>query len=195
MRSCAQDPDPPGGVLDDRQHEQVPARHGDRLEEIAGEQGSGLGAEEIGPGGSGAVGCRVDPGVVEKLPYGGRGDLDAEDEQFAVDAAVAPGRVLSCQAQYQLADGADGTADRGAWAGIWPRGGAPAGPGASAGPFPAWSAVGSGGARRAGGGAQGGQECPVGGGEPRPVRAQLPLQDRDLMPERQDLDVLVPVAH
>lgn len=94
VSGCAQDPDAAGGVLDDRQHEQVPARHGDRLEEIAGEQGSGLGAEEIGPGGSGAAGCRVGPVVVEDLPYGGRGDLDAEDEQFAVDAAVAPGPVL-----------------------------------------------------------------------------------------------------
>ena len=29
---------------------------------------------------------------------------------------------------------------------------------------------------------QGAQERPVGGGEPRPVRAQLPLQDHDLVP-------------
>jgi hypothetical protein len=29
---------------------------------------------------------------------------------------------------------------------------------------------------------QGGQERPVGGGEPRPVRAQLPPQDGDLVP-------------
>jgi len=42
---------------------------------------------------------------------------------------------------------------------------------------------------------QGGQECPVGGGEPRPVRAQLPLQDRDLVPQHQDLGALIPVAH
>jgi hypothetical protein len=42
---------------------------------------------------------------------------------------------------------------------------------------------------------QGGQERPVGGGEPRPVRAQLSLQDRDLVTQHQDLDVLVPVTH
>jgi hypothetical protein len=29
---------------------------------------------------------------------------------------------------------------------------------------------------------QSGQERPVGGGEPQPVRAQLPLQDGDLVP-------------
>jgi hypothetical protein len=42
---------------------------------------------------------------------------------------------------------------------------------------------------------QGGQERPVGGGEPRPGRARLPLQHRDLVAQRQDLDILVPVAH
>ena len=47
----------------------------------ATDQHSGLGAEEAGPGGSGAVGCRVDPGVVQDLPYSGRGSLDAEDEE------------------------------------------------------------------------------------------------------------------
>jgi hypothetical protein len=42
---------------------------------------------------------------------------------------------------------------------------------------------------------QGGQERPVGGGEPRPGLTQLPFQDRDLVAQRQDLHVLVPVAH
>ena len=41
---------------------------------------------------------------------------------------------------------------------------------------------------------QGGQERAVAGGEPRPGRAELPLQDRDLVAQHQDLDVLVPVA-
>ena len=42
---------------------------------------------------------------------------------------------------------------------------------------------------------QGGQERPVGRGEPRPGGAELPLQDRDLVPQDQDLHVLVPIAH
>ena len=136
------------------------------------------------------------PACVEDLPHGGGGDLDAEDEEFAVDAPVAPGRVLPCQAQHQQADGADGARSARA-------------PGAGSGrvaarqevPVPAqhrvrphqqpepaehvaWEPV-----------QQGGQERPVGGGEPRPGRAQLPLQDRDLVAQRQDLRVLVPVAH
>ena len=48
------------------------------------------------------------PASLKDLPHGGGGDLDAEDEEFAVDAPVAPARVLPCQAQHQQADGADG---------------------------------------------------------------------------------------
>ena len=43
MRGCAQDPDPPGGVLDDRQDVQTGAAQGDGLEEVAGQHGVGLG--------------------------------------------------------------------------------------------------------------------------------------------------------
>ena len=88
MRSCTQHPDPPAGVLDDRQHVQARAGYGDVLEEVAGKQGAGLGAEEAGPGGGGTLGRRVDPRLLQDLPDGGGSDLDAEDEQLAVDAAV-----------------------------------------------------------------------------------------------------------
>jgi hypothetical protein len=55
-----QDPDPPGGVFDERQHVQTGAGLGDGLEEVAGNQGARLGAEEAGPGAGGALGRRVD---------------------------------------------------------------------------------------------------------------------------------------
>ncbi len=42
---------------------------------------------------------------------------------------------------------------------------------------------------------QGGQERPVARAEPRPGCAQLPLQDRYLVTQREDLHLLVPVAH
>jgi len=45
------------------------------------------------------------------------------------------------------------------------------------------------------GGSSRGQEGPVARAEPRPGLTQLPLQDRDLVAQRQDLHVLVPVAH
>jgi hypothetical protein len=42
---------------------------------------------------------------------------------------------------------------------------------------------------------QGGQPGPVGRSEPHPIAMQLPLQDRDLMPQREDLGILVVVPH
>jgi hypothetical protein len=42
---------------------------------------------------------------------------------------------------------------------------------------------------------QGGQECAVTGEGPWPGLAQLPLQDRDLVTQHQDLHLLVPVTH
>ena len=99
-----------------------------------------------------------------------------------MDAPVSPAGVLSCQAKHQLADGADGAR---------PARAPGAGPGRMAAcqqvPVPAqhrlrpdqqpepsehvpWEVV-----------QQGGQERPIGGGEPRPGRAQLPLQHGDLV--------------
>jgi hypothetical protein len=81
---------------------------GNQFEEVAGQQDLGWGAEELCPGAGGALGCGVDVCVGEDLPDGGGGDLDAEDEEFAVDAAVAPARVFLGQAQYQDSDGSYG---------------------------------------------------------------------------------------
>jgi hypothetical protein len=54
-------------------------------------------------------------GVLEDLSHRGRGDLDAEhEEEFAVDAAVAPGGVLLRHAQYQELDRAKGLWSAGA---------------------------------------------------------------------------------
>jgi hypothetical protein len=46
------------------------------------------GTELMPAGAPGAFGCRIDPDLAEDLPYGGGGDLDADGEQFAVDAPV-----------------------------------------------------------------------------------------------------------
>jgi hypothetical protein len=39
------------------------------------------------------------------------------------------------------------------------------------------------------------QQRPISRGEPRPVRTKLPLQDRELVAQREDLLVFVPAAH
>jgi hypothetical protein len=48
--------------------------------------------------------------LLQDLPRGGGSDLDPEDKEFAVDAPVAPARILACQAQHQLGTRVDGSA-------------------------------------------------------------------------------------
>ena len=84
----AQDPDSPAGVLDHREHVQPRPGQGDRLEEVTGQQGLSLGAQEIGPGGETALGRRVDPGLVQDLPDDGSGDLHPEYQQLAMHPAI-----------------------------------------------------------------------------------------------------------
>ena len=78
----------------------------DCFEEVAGQQDLRLGAEELGPGARCALRCGIDARVSEDLSHGRGGNLQAEDKEFAVDAAVAPARVLLRQAQNQDPDGA-----------------------------------------------------------------------------------------
>jgi len=151
---------------------------------------------KLAPGGGRALGCRIDSGVVKNLPHGGGCSLDPEDEEFAVDAPVAPARVLPRQAQHQHADGADGTRPARA-------------PGAGPGSVPPRQQVPVPSQHRVRPDQQpepaehvarepvqqGGKEHPVARAEPRPGRAQLPFQDRDLVPQCQDLHVLAPVTH
>jgi hypothetical protein len=101
----AQDPGATAGVLDDGEHVQSRPGQGDRLEEVAGQQGVGLGAQEVRPGAGAPFGRWADPGLLQDLPYRGGGHLHAQDEQFAVEAAVAPAGILPRQAQDQNADG------------------------------------------------------------------------------------------
>ncbi|MEV0495656.1 hypothetical protein, partial [Streptomyces atratus] len=47
---------------------------------------------------------RVDAGLAEDVPHGGGGHLVAEAGEFAVDAPMAPSRVLGRHAQDQDSD-------------------------------------------------------------------------------------------
>jgi hypothetical protein len=71
--------DPEGGVLDDGEDVLAPPGQGARPDEVARQQRVGLGAQEVGPGAGGPFGGRVDALGLEDLPYGGGGDLDAEN--------------------------------------------------------------------------------------------------------------------
>jgi hypothetical protein len=69
---------------------QVQAHSGqsDGLQEVARQQGIGLGTQEGGPCGAGPFGFRVDPSVLADLPHGRRGDLYPQHvagDSFATD--------------------------------------------------------------------------------------------------------------
>jgi len=63
---------------------------------------AGLGVQELGPADIGAVRGRVDAVVGEYLPDRALADLVAEAGEFALDAAVAPRRVLLSESHDQL---------------------------------------------------------------------------------------------
>jgi hypothetical protein len=62
-------------------------------EEVAGQDGVSLAAQERWPGGVVTVRGGLDPVPLEDLPDGGGCDRDPEAGEFAVDAAVTPGVV------------------------------------------------------------------------------------------------------
>jgi hypothetical protein len=80
------------------------AGHRHDFEEIGRKDGFCLGPQKRRPAGRGACGCRVDAGVVEDLPHGGRRDFDAQDEQLAVDTPIPPRAVFPREAQDEQPD-------------------------------------------------------------------------------------------
>ena len=50
----------------------------------------------------GALGCGVDPGLLQDLPDGRGADFASQAEQFAVDPSISPSQVLPREAQDQL---------------------------------------------------------------------------------------------
>jgi hypothetical protein len=83
--------------FDDEEH--VQALQGERavdMEEVAGQHGRRLGAEEPSPGGVVVADRRWwDPAAFEDPADRGRADPMAEAEQFALDALVAPAGIVS----------------------------------------------------------------------------------------------------
>jgi hypothetical protein len=63
-----------------------------------------LGVQELRPGDLRSFWGWVDPPGFENAPHRGRSDVVAEACEFAVDASVAPGRVLGGEAEDELAD-------------------------------------------------------------------------------------------
>jgi hypothetical protein len=94
VRGDAEEVDLAGGVFDDEERIEPGQGDGVEVEQVAGEDGVGLGSEELCPGGPGSLWCGVDSGGLEDLPDGGGADLVAEAGEFAVYSPVAPGGIL-----------------------------------------------------------------------------------------------------
>ncbi|MCX4671841.1 hypothetical protein OG453_35035 [Streptomyces sp. NBC_01381] len=71
------------------------------VQEVDGDYVFGLGCEELPSGWSGTTWGGVDTGLVEDVPHGGGSHRVAEAGEFAVDAPMAPSRVLGRHAQDQ----------------------------------------------------------------------------------------------
>jgi len=191
----AQDPDAATGVFDDREdvHGCPAQRH--RFDEVGREQRVGLGTEEVGPGGGRSVGCGIDACLAHDLPDRGRGDLHPEYQQFAVHPPISPTAVLPGQAQHQGADRAQGarsaaplgTRDDGVAACVEVAAPTQDGVGTYQQPQAPQCRP----RKRA---EQRGQQRPVGWLESDLLRAKLALQHGDLMAQREDFGVLVPIA-
>ena len=98
MCGRAEDADAAGGVLDDGEDVQPRSGQGAGFEEVGGEEGVRLAAQEGGPGEVVAVGRGRDAVGCEDFPDGGGGDLDDEGGEFAVDSSVAPAGVVAREA-------------------------------------------------------------------------------------------------
>nr|WP_259405193.1 hypothetical protein [Microbispora sp. H10830] len=193
----AEHTDTSGGVLDHRQDVLALSAEGDGLDEVAGQQGIGLRAQEVGPRGGRPLGRRINTCLLEDLPYRGRCDLDTERGELTVDPLITPAWILSDQAQNESADGADRgrapTSLRPADTGMTPvhQIAVPAQDRIRADeePQPAQDL-----ARHRG--HESGEKGPVfGSGSDSGVGAELAFKDGDLVTQDENLHVLVPIAH
>lgn len=107
MGGGAEDADAAGGVFNGGEDVQPCAGQCPNLEEVGGEDRVCSAAQERGPGMAIAVRHGIDVGALEDFPGRRRGDLDAQGGQLAVDASVAPARVLPCPAQDEGLDAAN----------------------------------------------------------------------------------------
>jgi hypothetical protein len=74
------------------------------VKQVAGHDPGGLLAQEPPPGGGRASRCRIQPVAAQRGPDRGGGDAHAKPQEFALEALVAPVRVLGGQADDQLLD-------------------------------------------------------------------------------------------
>src|SRR5712692_5065074 len=83
--------------LQQDEHVESPKQHGVDGEKVAGKDRSGVSREKLRPRRTIAARCRRNAMTAQDAADGGRRDLVAELEELALDAAIAPTRVLPAQ--------------------------------------------------------------------------------------------------
>jgi hypothetical protein len=104
MSGHPEDVDPAGLDFDHEEHVQAVQEDRVEVEEVAGQQPVGRGAEERPPQGVRLSGCRANPVAAQDPPHGRLTDPVAQAEEFTVHAAISPPWVLSRESADQLAD-------------------------------------------------------------------------------------------
>jgi hypothetical protein len=77
-------------------------RDGVQGEEVGGRQSSGVSVEESSPAGVCSVWCWAEAGSRQDSADRRGAQAMSQPGEFSLDAAVAPGRILLCQAQHQV---------------------------------------------------------------------------------------------
>lgn len=95
VRGHAKDPDPSGGVLDDRQDVGRGAVEQVHVEEVDGQDRCGLAVTELRPRWPGASGRGRDAGPMQDFSDGGRRPRQTQAGELSVNAPVALGGVRS----------------------------------------------------------------------------------------------------
>jgi hypothetical protein len=91
-----------GAQFDEEQHIQPFEPHGVDGEEVAGDDPSGLLAQERAPGGGRSPRRRVQSVAAQRRADRGRRNSNTKAQQLALDPLIAPARVLAGQANDQL---------------------------------------------------------------------------------------------
>ena len=99
-----EDVDPAGAHFHDEQDVEPAQGDGVEGEEVGGQQSGGLSAQEGPPSGVCSAWCRAEPGGGQDPADRARAHAVSEPGEFALDAAVSPGRILLGQAQHQVTD-------------------------------------------------------------------------------------------
>ena len=94
-------------MLDEHQHVQSLQQHRVHVQEVDRDDPRGPGCQELPPRRARPARRRIDARSTQDLPHRGRRHRHAELDQFAVDPAVSPPRILPGRADDQAGDARD----------------------------------------------------------------------------------------